>query len=128
MAEDQLFIIDLNMFEKSISYSKQIFYTYFKHSTGQLTSQQNAICELSETIPVVAGKIRSKTDSNHAYFEVILARQIATLVKNSNRTSIQGNVMRNIALIGKLNKRSQLRIFLELIKIPILKLKKRSNE
>lgn len=117
MAEDQLFLIDAHIFERKIKFSDKIFYTYFKHPKGQLTSQKSAISELEKTIPLVVARIQKTGQKTRTYLEVMLARQIATQLKNSTNSEILINLGRNFSSTRKLKFGSQIRVGFELLRI-----------
>jgi len=117
MAEDQLFLIEANIFERKIKFSEKIFYTYFKHPKGQLTSQKSAISGLEKTIPLVVAGIQKSSHKTRTYLEIMLARQIATQLKHATNSEILINLGRNFSSTRKLRSRGQIRVGFELIRI-----------
>lgn len=128
MAEDQLFLIDAHIFERKIKFSDKIFYTYFKHPKGQLTSQKSAISELEKTIPLVVARIQKTGQKTRTYLEVMLARQIATRLKHSTNSEILINLGRNFSSTRKLKFGSQIRVGFELLRILAFKAAGGKNE
>jgi hypothetical protein len=128
MAEDQLFLIDSNIFERKMKFSEKIFYTYFKHSKGQLTSQKSAISELEKTIPLVVARIQKSSHKTRTYLEIMLARQIATQLKHATNSEILINLGRNFSSTRKLKFWGQIRVGFELIRILTVKAVGGKNE
>ena len=81
MAEDQIFLMDINFFERNLKFSRLVFYTYFRHEFGQLTSNSVALSELKSTIPVVVSRLEVSEGFQNQYIEIMLARQISTQFK-----------------------------------------------
>jgi len=117
MAEDQLFVIDANIFERKMKFSEKIFYTYFKHPKGQLTSRKSAILDLEKTIPLVVARIQKSSHKTRTYLEIMLARQIATQLKHATNSEILINLGRNFSSTKKLKFCGQIRVGFELIRI-----------
>ncbi len=128
MAEDQLFLIDAHIFDRKIKFSDKIFYTYFKHPKGQLTSQKSAISELEKTIPLVVGRIQKTGQKTRTYLEVMLARQIVTQLKHSTNSEKLINLGRNFFSTKQLKFWGQIRVGFELIRILAFKAVGGKNE
>ena len=128
MAEDQLFLIDTNFFQRSVLISEKLFYIYFKHTNGQLTSQKSALSELAKTIPVVIREIRDSDESNRKFLEVILARQMATLLKHATKMEKIKNLIKYLFLLKNLNFRSKITVGIQLMTIFVVKLTRVNNE
>jgi glycosyltransferase involved in cell wall biosynthesis len=82
MGEDQLFLLDYNIFSRKIFYSNSIIYTYYVGQPGQLTSSRNSIKELSQIIPLTFTKFRECDFAVAEFTAVVLARQLITFTKN----------------------------------------------
>ena len=128
MAEDQLFLIDVNFFKRRCRFSDDIFYIYFKHPHGQLTDQKQAISELAMTIPVVITEIKRANLGSRKYLEIILARQLGTELKHASKNKIVTILKRDLFLIKDLSVQSQIKVVLTLIKIYSQKIAKQNNE
>lgn len=128
MAEDQLFLIDINFFTRICVYSDNLFYIYFKHSHGQLTSQKQAVSELAKTIPVVVREIRRADRSTRKYLEIMLARQLGTQLKHDNKWDVFTNLRRNRSQMKSLNIGSLLRVGVTLVRIFSRKIRKTRHD
>jgi hypothetical protein len=128
MAEDQLFLIDINFFARRCFFSDNLFYIYFKHSHGQLTSQKQAVSELAKTIPVVVREIRRADQSTRKYLEIMLARQLGTQLKHADKQEIFTDLRRNRSLAKSLSIGSLLRVGVTLFRIFSRKFRKTNNE
>lgn len=128
MAEDQLFLIDVNFFKRRCRFSDKVFYVYFRHSNGQLTAQKFAISELAMTIPVVINQILKADQSNNRYLEIILARQFSTELKHAYKHEILTILKRNLFQIKNLSLQSQIRVGIIVMKIFSQKFTRSHNE
>jgi glycosyltransferase involved in cell wall biosynthesis len=122
MAEDQIFLIDIDFFERRIKISKYIFYTYFKHQQGQLTSQKSAILDLAKTIPVVIAKIKEQETDKRKYLELMLARQIGTQFKFATWGERMRTIKLNSQSVKQLPWQSRVRTLIELSRVIFNKL------
>jgi glycosyltransferase involved in cell wall biosynthesis len=122
MAEDQIFLLDAGFFNRNCEFSDKIFYTYFKHDKGQLTSQKKAIKDLSKTIPLVIGKIFESEPKSLKYLKIMLARQLVTQLRHSSGSELNLNLKNFYTLSKNLTPRSKVAIALELCKVPLFKL------
>ena len=128
MAEDQLFLVDISLFQRKVQFSEFIFYSYFKHPYGQLTSQKSAILDLSKTIPLIIAKIQISEDVERKYLEIILARQLGTQLKHSGFFETLRNLQRNVSLAKNLSFGSRQRVSFELVRIIFYKFARARNE
>jgi len=128
MAEDQLFLIDVNFFKRRCRFSEDIFYIYFKHTHGQLTDQMQAISELAMTIPVVINEIKKNNLGSRKYLEIILARQLGTELKHASKKDIFTILKKDIFLVKNLSVQSQMGVGITLMKIYLQKLAKLNYE
>lgn len=122
MAEDQIFLLDASFFTRNLEFSDKIFYTYFKHDKGQLTSQKTAIKDLSKTIPLVIEKISDSEPRNLKYLKIMLARQLVTQLRHSSGSELNLNLKKFHALTKNLTPRYKFAIGIELCKVPLFKL------
>lgn len=122
MAEDQVFLLDASFFARNLEFSDKIFYTYFKHDKGQLTSQKTAIKDLSKTIPLVIEKIFESEPKNLKYLKIMLARQLVTQLRHSSGSEFNLNLKKFHALSKNLTPRYKFAIGIELCKVLLFKL------
>lgn len=94
MAEDQLFLLDLNFFSQKIIFSDKNIYTYFKNLDGQLTSSKRSINDISNVIPITANHLKKSSQEVSKYVAIFLIRQLITEFKNTK-------ILKSPTLIGK---------------------------
>lgn len=128
MAEDQMFLIDSDIFKKNIKFSDKIFYIYFRHNEGQLSSQKIALSDLNKTIPLVFKKLSNSDGISKKSFEVMLVRQIGTQIKHSALNELLLIMKNNFLLFTNLNPLSQFRIVLAILRVLAFKLRRTKNE
>ena len=128
MAEDQIFLMDINFFERNIIFSDEIFYRYYKNQQGQLTSQKSAISDLAKTIPIVISKIREANADNQKFLEIMLARQIGSQFKSASWQERVRDWRLNKVLMKGLSLASKYRTLKELLRIILIKLMRVKNE
>jgi hypothetical protein len=84
MAEDQLFLLDMNFFSQNILFSEENIYTYFKNLEGQATSLKENICQISNVIPLTVDHFKKSSGDVSNYIAIFLIRQIITEFKNTH--------------------------------------------
>ncbi len=89
MGEDQLFLLELGIFGQEIQFFDNIVYRYFRNSSGQLTSNKDAIKHLKSIIPNTLVHLKSAEKPQRAYVSMMLFRQIATKNKNLDDKNYQ---------------------------------------
>ena len=117
MAEDQIFLLDINFFERNLKFSEHIFYTYFKHNHGQLTSKKSAILDLRLTIPVVVSRLEAAKEIQSHCIEIMLARQLSTELKSANWSERLRILRINYSLMKVLDCKTRFRVCLEMFHI-----------
>jgi glycosyltransferase involved in cell wall biosynthesis len=122
MAEDQIFLLDIDFFDRNVKYSELIFYTYFKHEYGQLTSQKSAISDLRLTIPMVASRLVATKEIQRQYVGIMLARQFASEFKSANWGERIGIFKQDFRLLKILRFRLRLGVCIELLRIVSIRL------
>ncbi len=80
MAEDQIFIAELNLLNPHIEYRNEICYTYFKGVPNQLTSNQDKMRDLKISTEYLSGLI--KLHPNDELVKEFYVRQIVTAIKH----------------------------------------------
>ena len=83
MAEDQLFLLDINFFSQKILIFERNIYTYFKNLDGQLTGSKNSISDISNVIPITVGYLKKSSNNVSKYIAIFLIRQLITEFKNT---------------------------------------------
>ena len=83
MGEDQIFLLHLQMWDRKIKFSKEIFYQYFRNQSGQLTTQKSAISDLQTTIKITFDFFRKSNSPENLYVGIMLVRQCLTLLKRN---------------------------------------------
>lgn len=83
MGEDQLFLLDLKIYDKKIKFSNEIFYQYFRNHPGQLTAQKSAISDLQTTIKITFDIFRKSNSPENLYVGIMLVRQCITLLRRN---------------------------------------------
>lgn len=122
MAEDQIYLLDIKLFERKLKFSRLIFYSYFKHDFGQLTSNNLAISELKLTIPVVVSWLQVSVGIQRQYIEIMLARQISTEFKSADWRDRLKILRTDFNLMKHLCLGARFRVSIELLSLIIKKL------
>ena len=89
MGEDQEYLLGLNIFERDLSFLENIPYTYFRNIPEQLTSNPDAVSELSKVIPLTFSYLKKSSYGNGFYISVVLIRQLLTELKNEKKSKSQ---------------------------------------
>ncbi len=110
MAEDQEYLLGIGIFNRDLYFSKHIVYTYYQGIKGQLTSNSDAITELSEVIPITLTYLQKCDSERGIYVSVVVLRQVFTELKYARVQAIQ-NVRVRVASIIKLRNRKKLQLF-----------------
>jgi len=84
MAEDHLFILQLDLPSRKIYFSKSIFYKYFLGDSLHLTSNKKALADLSHVIPITYGFLAAAKIAESKYVATFLAREFASLIKRGS--------------------------------------------
>ncbi len=87
MGEDQLFLIDLNLASKKIYFSDLNFYKYFQGESKQLTSNQNSVNEVEETLRLATDRLNENRMLRNVFSEIVLLRLLTTTIFRTTRTN-----------------------------------------
>lgn len=82
MGEDQLFLLNLDFFNKKIFFSNLSPYVYFENIEGQLTSNFDAVKDISNVIKQTTVLLNNSDSFIQKYIGVVLLRQIITEFKS----------------------------------------------
>ncbi len=105
MAEDQNFLMDFNLMNRSGLYSQLITYSYYRGGLGQLTSTKLAFSDLEVSIKYL--KRCRRNEERNIYLETIYLRQIITgILRGSVRVKIFCSQMFISMLFGLGNRTS----------------------
>jgi len=105
MGEDQLFLIDLNLGSRQVHFSKKFIYQYFLGSPLQLTSNQDSINEVEDTLKLVRKKLRNEKKLKNEFSEIVLMRLLTTTILRTKGSSRIHLVIRHVGIILQLNPR-----------------------
>lgn len=84
MAEDQIFLLDLNLANREISFTDDVLYSYTVESPNQLTSDAKAKEDLAEAISLIHGRIKLGTIQVNEFTALILMKISLTFLKTSS--------------------------------------------
>jgi len=84
MGEDQLFLMELEPFSESISYTHEVVYKYFTNVDGQLTKSPKSVSDLIEVLPISSKLIKNRTGQQDKFNKLLFSRQIVTILKRCN--------------------------------------------
>ncbi len=80
MGEDQIFLIDLNLGSRSILFSNEIFYEYFRYHPMQLTMNQKSVNEVSIAVRLSKIKLQENIELRNIFSEIVLMRLFGTIL------------------------------------------------
>jgi glycosyltransferase involved in cell wall biosynthesis len=103
MGEDQLFLIDLNLGSRQVHFSKKFTYQYFLGSPLQLTSNQDSINEVEETLKLVRKRLKNEKKLKNEFSEIVLMRLLTTTIMRTKGLSRINLVIRHVGIILQLN-------------------------
>lgn len=83
MGEDQEYLLGLDIFSRDLYFSQNIIYTYYRNNPGQLTSNPEAVLDLSKIIPKTVAYVGKSKFRVGIFISIILVRQLATELKNT---------------------------------------------
>lgn len=86
MAEDQVFLAQLNLFERRIEFVDEVYYTYRKGIPGSLTSQIKNFDELPQALTMIYACLNNKLSISNKFnfvmfFRVFLTSQLRANLK-----------------------------------------------
>jgi glycosyltransferase involved in cell wall biosynthesis len=127
MAEDQLFLLEFDFFNRNVEFFENHLYTYFQGVVGQLTSNTVAIREIEQVIfRTIELFIHHHRNETKKFVAIMLIRQTISLINRSTireQISLINGLVRNLAKLET----SDGRILLQAIVI-IFKMKRVKNE
>ena len=89
MAEDQVYLAQLRLFERKIMFVDQVFYTYKKGIPGSLTSQVNNLDDLPEALKMISASLNNQFSLANKFNFVMFFRVFLTSQLRANlRTKI----------------------------------------
>ena len=81
MGEDQLFIAELDIFNRKIRVFRDIFYTYQIMFEHQATRSPSSLVDLKRCLIYFGEAISSTADSNKKYYQIMYLKQIISAIK-----------------------------------------------
>jgi glycosyltransferase involved in cell wall biosynthesis len=84
MAEDQDFLVTLNIWDYEVYFFHNLVYGYTTDATGQLTKNRDAISDLVESRVFLRNAYQEKTDIMKRFILLIWLRQSITLLKKGS--------------------------------------------
>ena len=84
MAEDQIAIMEVGIFDFKIQICDSIFYRYFTSFPGQLTSNKNAKNELINAVDISRAIVRTATTENVSFAYGLYVKQTMTGIKQGS--------------------------------------------
>jgi len=81
MGEDQLFIAELDIFNRRVRVFQDIFYTYQIMFEQQATRRPTSLMDLKRCLIYFGGAISTTADLNKKYYQVMYLRQIISAIK-----------------------------------------------
>ena len=86
MGEDQLFLLENEIFNSQLEFSNREIYRYTVGQSGQLTAQSWALKELEELIPRSIDAFKHSKKPEMKYESILVTRQILTLAKHQYKS------------------------------------------
>jgi glycosyltransferase involved in cell wall biosynthesis len=83
MAEDQIFLLDLDLADREIFFSDDVLYSYFVGSSNQLTSDTEAKQELTKAIHLIHKRIKLGDIQVNEFTALMLVKLSLTFIKSS---------------------------------------------
>ena len=82
MAEDQLFLLDLNIPRRSIVFTKEILYTYIVGQPTQATKNYDSIRDIEKSLRVISSKMKSYSGVQSTIAWIMFINQALTGFKH----------------------------------------------
>jgi glycosyltransferase involved in cell wall biosynthesis len=117
MGEDQLFLIELNFFQRKLEFSDALTYKYFVGGGHQLTNDRGAISEIKDLIFQISQKFPSLNGKNDRFVSIMIARLTLTLIKFESAASIWSAIMLFSKTLSRFTLRGRISILLSLFVI-----------
>ena len=117
MGEDQLFLIDLNLGSRNICFSNKFVYQYFQGDPMQLTSNQESINEVEETLTLVSKRMKNDDKLKNVFSQIVLMRLLTTTVMRTKSSSRLNLVIRHTPTIFQLSPRAAAVYFISFRKV-----------
>ncbi len=86
MGEDQLFLMALEPFSSSLTYTREVVYKYFSNVEGQLTKDPGALLDLIKALPISILLVRNSDGRQKLFNKLLLSRQILTGLRKCRKT------------------------------------------
>lgn len=114
MAEDQIFVGRLSRKHLKIKFIDEIAYSYYRNVSGQLTSNTNAIRDLSVALEISKSELLHTNDSS--FLHLIYLRQCMTCIKRGKFPLKVKGLQHIISLIASDNFIFQLRLIAKVLR------------
>jgi|694.fasta_scaffold36900_3 glycosyltransferase involved in cell wall biosynthesis len=121
MAEDQLFVLQYGFSNRNVQFSNRIIYNYFTNVQGQLTSQVDAISEISKVVPESFKVFQRSSGGAQKFAAIMLVRQVITGWKNSNTKDIFKFLKTGIKSLTRMSPTRWFGLFLATLKVISMK-------
>jgi glycosyltransferase involved in cell wall biosynthesis len=113
MAEDQLFLLEINLFRRNLNFSPESIYRYSTNQRNQLTSRVDVLEDLKIIIPRTFELYSAALKFDKKYVGIFLSRQTLTYLKSGMR--INGKIKLLYALFSKLTYKQKIRLFTSVV-------------
>lgn len=117
MGEDQLFLLELNFFQRNLEFFESLTYKYFTGGKHQLTKDRGAISEIKDVIFQISIKFPELIGMNDKFVSIMIARLTLTLIKCESAVSIWSALMLFIEILGRFKLRGRISILRSLFVI-----------
>lgn len=84
MAEDQLFLADVRIFEHKLKKVDAVFYDYFINCSSQLTSNKSKLTDIYEVLARLARLQEAAKGRDKTFAQLLILKNFVTLAKNLN--------------------------------------------
>ena len=104
MAEDQLFLLDINFSERNICFSTNLIYSYMVDGFSQLSKNKSALMEIPTLIVRILEKMEQKLIHRGKFQSLVLARLFLSGFKNGrpkDSLKLGKNFLKSLKLLGK---------------------------
>jgi glycosyltransferase involved in cell wall biosynthesis len=81
MAEDQLFLLSVNFFNRKVRVVNELFYTYHWGGTGHLVNNKLAIADLICSIESIVSQIKGHTLNPDSFVLRLMAKQVISALR-----------------------------------------------
>jgi hypothetical protein len=98
MGEDQVFLARTKFWRKNFQFSNNIFYDYYVNQKGQLTTNFEAINDLTHSLNLM---IDIEKDSRSDFLRIACVRMAVTILKKSSMRNKMKAVLILLKFLGK---------------------------